>query len=70
MQGLPVAIGTGRRSSTYVDDYGRGGSSGSNSYASERSSPASSDSGKETGDRRRGGGVSRALAYGTGSRRM
>ncbi|KAI9717147.1 MAG: hypothetical protein M1812_004895 [Candelaria pacifica] len=70
VQGLPVAIGTGRRSSAYVDEYGRGVSSGSNSYTSENSSPASSDSGKDAGDRRRDGGISRALAYGSGSRRV
>ncbi|KAI9700047.1 MAG: hypothetical protein M1836_002581 [Candelina mexicana] len=70
VQGLPVAIGTGRRTSAYVDEYGRGSGSSSNSSTSESSSPASSDNGKEMGERSRGGGLSRALAYGSGSRRM
>ncbi len=57
MQGLPVAIGTGRRS-TYTDE----GSSGSRSGGS---SPGSYDSGRSTGDGRRGKAVTRAWAYGS-----
>lgn len=56
MQGLPVAIGTGRRS-TYIDE----GSSGSHSGGS---SPGSYESGRSISDGRRGKAVARALAYG------
>ncbi|KAI9814632.1 MAG: hypothetical protein M1827_003188 [Pycnora praestabilis] len=62
MQGLPVAIGTGRRS-TYVDDYEATGSSGSGGYGSGGSSRRSSDSGSERNERRRASGTSRELTY-------
>jgi len=58
VQGLPVAIGTGRRS-TYVDEY-----DGSGSVGSSGSSPASSDSGRERDARLSRDRVARALAYG------
>ncbi len=57
MQGLPVAIGTGRRS-TYTDD----GSSGSHSGGS---SPGSYESSRSTDDGRRSKAVARALVYGS-----
>jgi len=56
MQGLPVAIGTGRHS-THTDDASSGSRSGG-------SSPGSYDSGRWTGDARRGKAVPRAWAYG------
>ncbi|KAI9825472.1 MAG: hypothetical protein M1832_001202 [Thelocarpon impressellum] len=58
VQGLPVAIGTGRHS-TYD-----AGSSGSGGYTSGGSSPRSSDSGADDGGRRVSR-MSRSLAYGT-----
>ena len=58
VQGLPVAIGTGRHS-TYD-----AGSSGSGGYTSGGSSPRSSDSGADDG-RRRASRMSRSLGYGT-----
>ncbi len=55
MQGLPVAIGTGRRS-TYTDD----GSSGSRSGGS---SPGSYDSSRSNSDGRRSKAAARAWAF-------
>lgn len=52
IQGLPVAIGTGRRS-TYADDASSGSRSGG-------SSPGSYESGRSAGDGRRSKAVARA----------
>lgn len=61
LQGLPVAIGTGRHSRYHS------GSSGNGGYSSGGSSPGSSDSGRD--DRaRHSSRLSRSLAYGAGSR--
>ena len=59
VQGLPVAIGTGRHST-----YETGSSSGSGGYASGGSSPRSSDSGVDDGGRRTSR-MARSLGYGT-----
>lgn len=61
IQGLPVAIGTGRHSRYHSDSSGGGG------YSSGGSSPGSSDSGRD--DRiRHSSRLSRSLGYGTASR--
>ncbi|KAI9846273.1 MAG: hypothetical protein M1837_004262 [Sclerophora amabilis] len=58
VQGLPVAIGTGRHS-TYESV-----SSGSGGYTSGESSPRSSESGRDDG-RHRPSRMARSLAYGS-----
>ncbi|KAI9884659.1 MAG: hypothetical protein M1823_003541 [Watsoniomyces obsoletus] len=64
LQGLPVAIGTGRHSHSTTYD---SSSSGSGGYVSGGSSPGSSDSGRE--DRSRHvSRISRSLAYGSNHR--
>lgn len=64
LQGMPVAIGTERRSH-YTDDAESTASSGSRSGGS---SPRSYEAPRAYGNDRRGSGASRMLAYG-GSRR-
>ena len=61
MQGLPVAIGTERRS-ICSEDLDTSASSGSRSGGS---SPNSYDSGRIPLNGRRGGGMNRALTYST-----
>ncbi|KAI9752991.1 MAG: Tuberous sclerosis 2-like protein [Chaenotheca gracillima] len=59
-QGLPVAIGTGRRST-----YESASSTGSGGYTSGESSPRSSDGGRDDGRHRVSSRMARGLAYGS-----
>lgn len=67
IQGLPVAIGTGRHSRYHSSSSGGGSGGAGAGYSSGGSSPGSSDSGRD--DRiRRSSRLSRSLGYGAGTR--